>query len=64
MLDLIQGALIHQDIRFQRIDGQTSLVNRIKALSEFDANPDCSVLLASIGSLREGCVDPHSLQRT
>ncbi len=56
MLDLIAQALQDEGFVFQRIDGQTSLEGRRKAMQEFNANPDCVVLLASIGSCAEGYV--------
>ncbi|KAI8630297.1 SNF2 family N-terminal domain-containing protein [Xylariaceae sp. FL1651] len=54
MLDLVAQALHQEGFVFQRIDGQTSLEGRRKAMQEFEANPDCTVLLASIGSCAEG----------
>jgi SNF2 family DNA or RNA helicase len=55
MLDLIGQALCKEQFRFQRIDGHTSLEGRRKAVQEFNENPDCTVMLASIGSAAEGC---------
>ncbi|SPO07053.1 related to helicase-like transcription factor protein [Cephalotrichum gorgonifer] len=54
MLDFIQRALQADGIRFQRIDGQTTLLKRTSALSAFRDDPDCRVMLASIGSVGEG----------
>lgn len=54
MLDLIEQALDREGICFQRIDGQTSLEGRRKAVLEFNGLPDCTVMLASIGSAAEG----------
>jgi len=54
MLDLVEKALGQQGIKFQRVDGQTTLDGRIKALKEFDHDPGCRVLLASIGSMGVG----------
>jgi SNF2 family DNA or RNA helicase len=54
MLDLIQLALDSNGFRFERIDGQTSLEGRRRAIDEFNENPKCTVILASIGSAGEG----------
>ncbi|KAI0383446.1 SNF2 family N-terminal domain-containing protein [Hypomontagnella monticulosa] len=54
MIDLVQQAFYREQINFQRIDGQTSLDGRRKALQEFNGNPDCIVMLATIGSSAEG----------
>ena len=54
MLDLIQHALQNHNFRFQRIDGRTSLEKRTQALQEFNDDPSCTIMLASIGSTGEG----------
>ncbi|KAI0550442.1 SNF2 family N-terminal domain-containing protein [Xylaria curta] len=54
MLDLVAQALQREQIGFQRINGQTTLDGRRKAMQEFNNNPNCIVLLASIGSSAEG----------
>ena len=54
MLDLIEQALYKAQFGFQRIDGHSSLEGRRKAVQEFNGNPDCTVMLASIGSSAEG----------
>ena len=54
MLDLIQQELQKHSFRFQRIDGKTSLENRSKAFGEFNNDPSCTIMLASIGSTGEG----------
>jgi SNF2 family DNA or RNA helicase len=54
MLDLIQKTLASEGFCYQRIDGRTSLDNRSKSLNEFDNNPNCTIMLASIGSAGEG----------
>ncbi|KAI1125768.1 SNF2 family N-terminal domain-containing protein, partial [Nemania abortiva] len=54
MLDLIEQAFNERQISFQRIDGSTDLARRRKAMQEFNDNPDCMVMLASIGSSAEG----------
>jgi len=54
MLDLIQQALRQHGFGVQRIDGKTSLEDRSKALHQFGEDPDCTVMLASIGSAGEG----------
>ena len=54
MLDLIQQALQNDNFRLQRIDGRTSLENRTKALQDFNDDPSCTIMLASIGSTGEG----------
>jgi len=68
MLDLIQQALRQHGFGIQRIDGKTSLEDRSKALHQFGEDPDCTVMLASIGSAGEGWVKkqptPSLLQKT
>ncbi|KAK3900217.1 P-loop containing nucleoside triphosphate hydrolase protein, partial [Staphylotrichum tortipilum] len=54
MLDFIEKAFRENNISFQRIDGQTTLAGRIDALTAFRDDPDCKVMLASIGSVGEG----------
>jgi SNF2 family DNA or RNA helicase len=54
MLDLIEQALCKAQFGFRRIDGHTSLEGRRKAVQEFNGGPDCTVMLASIGSSAEG----------
>ncbi|KAF3764535.1 hypothetical protein M406DRAFT_346591 [Cryphonectria parasitica EP155] len=54
MLDLIEQALYGAQVSFQRIDGHTSREGREKAVQKFNDNPDCTVMLASIGSAAEG----------
>lgn len=43
-------------IFFQRIDGKTSVGNRCLALKSFRKDRNCTVILASIGAVAEGCV--------
>ncbi|KAK0617623.1 SNF2 family N-terminal domain-containing protein [Immersiella caudata] len=54
MLDLIEKALQKENIGFQRIDGQTTLKGRADALEAFRSDPNCHVMLATIGSVGEG----------
>jgi len=54
MLDFVQKALQHDNIGFQRIDGQTTLPARTDALKKFRTEPNCRVMLASIGCAGEG----------
>jgi SWI/SNF-related matrix-associated actin-dependent regulator of chromatin subfamily A3 len=54
MLGLVARALRMHGFIFQRVDGQTDLSQRIRALELFDSNPSCTVMLASIGSIGEG----------
>ncbi|PQE26533.1 hypothetical protein CJF30_00001298 [Rutstroemia sp. NJR-2017a BBW] len=54
MLDLIERGLNFHGFGFQRIDGQTTLENRGDALRQFNDVPECTVMLASIGSCGEG----------
>lgn len=54
MLDLIEQAFRQEKIVCTRIDGQTSIEGRLRAVSEFSGRPDCTVMLASIGSTAEG----------
>lgn len=54
MLDLIEQAFREEKIGWRRIDGQTSLEGRRRAVSEFSGSSDCTVMLASIGSAAEG----------
>jgi len=59
MLDLIQQALATYSFNTCRIDGSTSLEERSRALNRFREDPDCSVMLATIGSAGEGYIDVH-----
>jgi hypothetical protein len=62
MLDLVQVALKSNGFYYQRIDGQTSLDDRSRAISQFNQDPKCTVMIASIGSAGEGLVHRfHSL---
>ncbi|KAF4628635.1 hypothetical protein G7Y89_g9521 [Cudoniella acicularis] len=54
MLDLVQIAFETGGLSFTRIDGQTTLPKRIQALETFNNDPDCQIMLASIGSIGEG----------
>ena len=54
MLGLIGRALTIEGIYFERIDGQKSDAQRRRAVEIFRTNPDCTVLLASIGSAGVG----------
>ena len=56
MLDLIEVALQANGFIYQRIDGQTALSRRISAPETFNTNPNCTVMLATIGSMGEGYV--------
>ncbi|KAM5376427.1 hypothetical protein ACJZ2D_005481 [Fusarium nematophilum] len=54
MLDLLEIALFRSGFRFERIDGQKSLAQRASALSSFRNDIDCTVMIATIGSVGEG----------
>lgn len=54
MLDLVQQAFHVNGVNFRRIDGQSSLEERSRSLQAFRDDPDCWVMLASIGSVGEG----------
>ncbi|KAM5360851.1 hypothetical protein ACJZ2D_013480 [Fusarium nematophilum] len=54
MLDLIGAALGDKDLRFRRIDGQSSMSQRKQALDIFSSDPECNIMLASIGAAGEG----------
>ncbi|KAF2191078.1 hypothetical protein K469DRAFT_746516 [Zopfia rhizophila CBS 207.26] len=54
MLDLVQQKLKSNSFTFQRIDGGTSLGERSRAISQFNSDPACTIMLASIGSAGEG----------
>ncbi|RYP70475.1 hypothetical protein DL771_005412 [Monosporascus sp. 5C6A] len=54
MLDLIQQDLGDVGLGIQRIDGQASLQQRRMAMEQFRSDPNCTVMLASIGSAGEG----------
>ncbi|KAH7148333.1 SNF2 family N-terminal domain-containing protein [Dactylonectria macrodidyma] len=54
MLDLIGVALGDKDMKFCRIDGQSSLSQRKQALKAFGNDPECNIMLASIGAVGEG----------
>ncbi|RSM09077.1 hypothetical protein CDV31_007844 [Fusarium ambrosium] len=54
MLDLIGAALGDEDMKFCRIDGQSSMPQRKQALETFGNDPECNIMLASIGAVGEG----------
>ncbi|RYP65443.1 hypothetical protein DL771_008315 [Monosporascus sp. 5C6A] len=54
MLDLIQQDLENIGLGLQRIDGQTLLQQRRSAINTFETDPNCTVMLATIGSAGEG----------
>ncbi|KAE9378727.1 hypothetical protein N431DRAFT_363389 [Stipitochalara longipes BDJ] len=54
MLDLVQIAFEAEGLSFARVDGQTTLPKRMRALETFNNDPDCRIMLASIGSIGEG----------
>lgn len=54
MLDLVERHLDMNGFTFKRIDGQSSLQKRRSAIRQFNENPQCTVMLASIGSAGEG----------
>ncbi|RSL44832.1 hypothetical protein CEP53_011048 [Fusarium sp. AF-6] len=54
MLDLIGAALEDEDMKFCRIDGQSSMPQRKQALETFGNDPECNIMLASIGAVGEG----------
>lgn len=54
MLDLIATALTQHGFRFQRIDGKSSLQQRNVAIQQFNEDPACTIMIASIGSAGEG----------
>lgn len=54
MLDLLEGTLNSDGFTVQRIDGRCSLQERDSALRQFNEDPGCTVMLASIGSAGEG----------
>ncbi|OJJ67705.1 hypothetical protein ASPBRDRAFT_186336 [Aspergillus brasiliensis CBS 101740] len=54
MLDLIATALTENHLTFRRIDGQSSLSERKEALSVFNSDPQCNIMLASVGAAGEG----------
>jgi SNF2 family DNA or RNA helicase len=59
MLDVLEPQLQKQGFKFQRIDGQMSIRSRSEALRQFNEIPDCTVMLASIGSCGEGYLRFH-----
>ncbi|KAI1775166.1 SNF2 family N-terminal domain-containing protein [Hypoxylon cercidicola] len=54
MLDLIGKALSLNGFIYERLDGSRNLAQRRSALENFRSNPDCTVLLASLGSAAVG----------
>jgi len=54
MLDLTEQSLKANGFLCQRIDGQKSLDERSKAMRQFNNDPACTVMLASIASAGEG----------
>jgi SNF2 family DNA or RNA helicase len=56
MANLIEKGLRQNGLLFARIDGQTSLDGRKKALKMFNCDQNCKIMLATIGSAGEGYV--------
>ncbi|KAL6697594.1 SNF2 family N-terminal domain-containing protein [Trichoderma pleuroticola] len=54
MVDLTQQCLEANGFVCARIDGQSSLEGRSKAIKRFNLDPKCTVMLATIGSAAEG----------
>lgn len=54
MVDLTQQYLEANSFVCARIDGQLSLEGRSKAIKQFNLDPKCTVMLATIGSAAEG----------
>jgi SWI/SNF-related matrix-associated actin-dependent regulator of chromatin subfamily A3 len=54
MLDLIGVALRTNGFLFEQIDGSKSDLQRRSAIERFRTSPDCTILLASIGSAGVG----------
>ncbi|KAL7930066.1 SNF2 family N-terminal domain-containing protein [Trichoderma chlorosporum] len=54
MIDLTQQCLEANKFVCSRIDGQLSLEGRMKAIKQFNLDPKCTVMLATIGSASEG----------
>jgi len=48
MLDLVEIALEHTGIGFERLDGSMTLKQRSSALQRFSGEISCRVLLASV----------------
>ena len=56
MLSLVQKDLEDEGFKLVRIDGQTSLTERWRAIEKFKEDSNCTVMLVSIGSAGEGYV--------
>ncbi|KAH6876382.1 SNF2 family N-terminal domain-containing protein [Thelonectria olida] len=54
MLGLIETALQQSGISYERLDGQSTLLQRSNAMRKFADDPTCTVMLATIGSAGEG----------
>ncbi|KAF3066160.1 putative SWI/SNF-related matrix-associated actin-dependent regulator of chromatin [Trichoderma lentiforme] len=54
MVDLTQQFLEANGFVCARIDGQLSLEGRSKAIKQFNLDPKCTIMLATIGSAAEG----------
>ncbi|KAI1770677.1 P-loop containing nucleoside triphosphate hydrolase protein [Hypoxylon cercidicola] len=54
MLDLLELALHQAGINFTRIDGQKSFKLRVASLAQFNEVDNCTVMIATIGSIGEG----------
>ncbi|EHK18835.1 uncharacterized protein TRIVIDRAFT_193915 [Trichoderma virens Gv29-8] len=54
MIDLTQQCLEANGFVCARIDGQKSLEARSKAMNQFNLDPKCTVMLATLGSAAEG----------
>jgi SNF2 family DNA or RNA helicase len=50
MLDLTGQGLSQRGIAYQRLDGTKSLAQRERALKQFRSDPNCEVLLATLGA--------------
>lgn len=55
MLDLVERLDLN-GFTYKRVDGQSSLQKRRSAIHQFNEDPRCTVMLASIGSAGEGYV--------
>lgn len=54
MMDLVEVALRQNDLRYERIDGSASDMQRREAIERFRKDADVRILLASFGSAGVG----------
>ena len=54
MLDIIEKILTRIEVKFQRIDGKSTLPERKSALDCFNSDSAVTIMLATVGAVGEG----------